>query len=407
MARQSGNYPTFNILLLGETGVGKSTFINAFVNYLNFDNLLDAEKEELTFLISTKFTVTDDNYRPRTIQVGSSANEVQEVGASATQSPTDYIFNVGNAYIRLIDTPGVGDTRGADQDNINFDKLLFHIGELSELHAICILLKPNEARITVMFEYCIKQLLSRLEKSASRNIVFLFTNTRGTNYRPGETLPSLIKLFEDTERRPPYVKIPISKDNIFCIDNESFRFLLILKNGIRFSDIEKKSFIASWEQSSNECLRYVNVFCYVSCAITPYYFRMMTYISSLKPHKVQNTVSVNEARRLIIHLSQPLADIAEMIQKNISVLQRKKNELQYCSDDVEELKKRLHIPVETLQIEALSQPRTVCTAQKCCKVYQVSVHYKNYILEIFIFFSSRSTENKLTIMKDLVAILVF
>ena len=32
----------YNILLLGGTGVGKSTFLNAFVNYLAFDSLDDA-----------------------------------------------------------------------------------------------------------------------------------------------------------------------------------------------------------------------------------------------------------------------------------------------------------------------------------------------------------------------------
>ncbi|KAF2904240.1 hypothetical protein ILUMI_01936 [Ignelater luminosus] len=348
----TANFPTYNILLLGETGVGKSTFINAFVNYLTFDDLLEAEKGELTFLISTKFTVTDDNFKPRTIHVGSNINT--PVGASETQDPTDYVFNIGNAYIRLIDTPGIGDTRGSDQDTINFDKLLLHIGELNELHAICILLKPNEPRITVMFEYCIKQLLSRLEKSASQNIVFLFTNTRGTNYRPGETLTCLMELLEGIEKRPPYVKIPLSRDKIFCIDNESFRSLLVLKNGIHFNDAEKRSFIASWEQSSNEC------------------FRMITYISQLQPHKVQNTISINEARRLIIHLSQPLSDIAEMIQKNISVLQKKKDESQYCNNDVERLREQLKIPVEALQIEELTQPRTVCTAPSCCTVYEVN-----------------------------------
>jgi len=46
-----------NILILGETGVGKSTFINAFVNYLIYDTLDDAMKaKRLDYIVPFSFT---------------------------------------------------------------------------------------------------------------------------------------------------------------------------------------------------------------------------------------------------------------------------------------------------------------------------------------------------------------
>src|SRR5687768_6623261 len=106
-----------NILLLGETGVGKSTFINAFVNYLKFETLDEAKSGDMEVLITSKFTITDENYKTRTIKVGidDTNEQIGNVGVSSTQGCRSYVFHVAeDKIIRLIDTPGIGDTRGID-----------------------------------------------------------------------------------------------------------------------------------------------------------------------------------------------------------------------------------------------------------------------------------------------------
>ncbi|KAF5288460.1 hypothetical protein FQR65_LT02112 [Abscondita terminalis] len=347
-----------NILLLGETGVGKSTFINAFFNYLSFSTLYKARNEKLQVVIPSQFTITDENYEERLIRVGKDHNESIEIGASATQSCRSYVYPMDgtNIKIRLIDTPGVGDTRGIDQDNANFENVLSFIGELKHLNAICILLKPNNARLTVMFEFCIKQLLSRLDKSASENLIFVFTNTRSTFYRPGETLPALKRLLTTFKG----IDIRCEKKNIFCTDNESFRFLAALKNKVKFSGDDVKNFSQSWIQSYEECTR------------------MIMYIAGddnnpgLTPHEVKNTISINEARRLIVQLSQPLAEIAQLVQDNIRAVDYHQRLLRDTNTSLTELKSKLYIPFVDLKVTKLDQPTTVCTSVKCSTLYQVA-----------------------------------
>ena len=68
---------------------------------------------------------------------------------------------------------------------MNFQKILSFIAYFEEIHGICILMKPNESRLTNTFEFCIKELLTQLHKSAASTIMFCFTNTRSCGYRPG------------------------------------------------------------------------------------------------------------------------------------------------------------------------------------------------------------------------------
>ena len=337
-----------NILILGETGVGKSTWINAFANYIRYESLEEAKNGELISIIPSSFTMTDENFNEIEIKIGGDKNESFVKGQSATQYPKAYVIRQQHKIIRLLDTPGIGDTRGIEKDKENMENILTFLSHYNEIHGICILLKPNHARLTTMFNFCIKELLAHLHKSAARNIVFCFTHGRSTFYRPGGSIVLLKQLLSEN----PDVEIALSKHTMYVLDNEAFRFLAAFhSNKINFNEQDVQDYSRSWIRSISEIAR------------------LLKHVEELKPHKIKDTLSLNDARRLILRLTKPIAEISQNIQANIGVIEKKKKEIKEDKEYEKNLSKKLKVPFIELERRTLDHPRTVCTSEKCTEVF--------------------------------------
>ena len=276
-------------------------------------------------------------------------NEVNAPGESATQFPLSHVFQHGGKTVRIIDTPGIGDVRGVEQDKANFEFILDHISHIDELHGVCILLKPNNARLNIYFQFCVNELLTHLHRDAVRNMVFCFTNARSTFYKPGDTLPALKRLLEENSE----TRLKLDKNTLYCMDNESVRFLYAHKHGVAFSEDDQKNFEVSWNKSVNEVSR------------------LFAHITQLVPHPIKNTLSVNNVRKTICSLGKPLAQITEKLQTDIALAEKTKDEMINSKMEKNQIAKNLYLLETDVKTVTLDQPRTVCTSKSCTDVIEI------------------------------------
>ncbi|NP_001124091.1 uncharacterized protein LOC100170780 [Danio rerio] len=148
------------ILLVGETGTGKTTLINSLVNYI----------------LGVKFE--DETWNEITEEEGGDQTESQ------TSEITMYeVFPEESAIsLTIIDTPCYGDTRGLEKDLEVAENLAFLFQSndgVREVDAVCFVIKASNNRLSDRQYYIISSVLSLFGKDIVNNIVFLITHSHG------------------------------------------------------------------------------------------------------------------------------------------------------------------------------------------------------------------------------------
>ncbi|XP_028279800.1 septin-2-like [Parambassis ranga] len=178
------------ILVVGETGAGKSALINAMANY----------SMGVRFEDEVWFQIVEEEKRSQ-IQSQTSDVIVYEIfGFEDETLPYS---------LTIIDTPGYGDTRGIECDSIVVQRLLdlFRSDDgICEVHAVGLVMKATENRVNDRLSYILNSVMSLFGNNMEKNIVALITHSDGR--KPKNPLQALeasdVKCSRDDKNQPVY-----------------------------------------------------------------------------------------------------------------------------------------------------------------------------------------------------------
>ena len=98
--------------------------------------------------------------------------------------------------VRILDTPGLADTRGTQQDDLHKQSIATQIEErINSINAVLILANGTIPRVTVGTDYALSTLSTIFPDSLASNIAFIFTNVLNPlhcNFSRN-TLPDVLK----------------------------------------------------------------------------------------------------------------------------------------------------------------------------------------------------------------------
>ncbi|KTF95236.1 hypothetical protein cypCar_00035945 [Cyprinus carpio] len=306
------------ILLVGETGTGKTKLINVMINYI-----LGVQREDKVW-----FEITDDQSDRTSVH-------------SQTSSITVYEFYLQESPIHLtiIDTPGYGDTRGVELDKEIAESLLSLSKSAEGVHevdAVCLVIKATQNRLSDRQQYIFDAVQSLFGRDIADNIILLFTHSDGM--------------------RPKNALRAVEEANIKCPVNDKNQPVFFLFNNCQ-TDAADEDFQTFQEQSWNLSFRGMEKF--------------FQFLEKIKPKTLKMTQDVLQQRK------QLEANISNL-QSRVHMTELKENELKKTLEqDRKKIKdnKNFEFEVDVPYKKKVDIDCSLAKMATCCTNCEENCHY--------------------------------
>ncbi len=323
------NKPHKSLLIVGETGTGKTTLINTMINYM-----LGVKREDKVW-----FEITDDQSNRTSSH--SQTSSVTVYGFYLQESQTD---------LTIIDTPGYGDTRGIQLDKelaMSLHSLSKSEEGIHEIHAVCLVIKATENRLSDRQIYVFDAVQSLFGRDIVENIVLLLTHSTGA--KPEDVLKAVkeakIKCAVNNKNRPVYFQFDNCKLNATDEDDDE-------------EDDEENE--QRLDQSWNRSFRGMT--------------RLFNFLDKIQPKSLEMTQDVIQKRK------QLEANISNL-QSRVHVIEQKQKELKQTQEALGQHEKDIEkndnfeYDVEVTYIEKVDIDPKKDGEAMCCTECKENCHY--------------------------------
>ncbi len=163
-------------------------------------------------------------FHATSIKVKYDERDTLDATRSKTASCSIHKLTYGNCKFEIMDTPGINDTSGFEQDDANVNMIFNAIAELGELHCIIFLLNGTHSRLTISVENVIQRFMRRIPEDFIEHLILILTNCNEyrVNFNVGSS--SLAR---------------IQKSNIFYMQNSIFSCDRTQLSSEHYSELEK------------------------------------------------------------------------------------------------------------------------------------------------------------------------